>query len=118
MKLFFGSEIQLADEKYTTDTFLRRLSTLLRRFSSASTYLSWTLVSYSKENFPNILALADALKKIGEKHGATGGQVALAWLLAQGNDVVPIPGTTKVKVRHPPLTDHYFMVLIENNISI
>jgi len=52
---------------------------------------------YSKENFPNILRLADGLKRIGEKHNATGGQVSIAWLLAQGNDIVPIPGTKKIK---------------------
>lgn len=53
---------------------------------------------YSKENFPNILKLAKGLEKIGERHGATAGQVALAWLLAQGDDVIPIPGTRKQKV--------------------
>jgi len=52
---------------------------------------------YSKENFPNILAIADGLKAIGEKHDATAGQVALAWLLAQGDDIIPIPGTRKIK---------------------
>lgn len=55
-------------------------------------------VRYSKENFPNILKLADNLKTIGEQHNATAGQVALAWLLAQGDDVIPIPGTKKIKV--------------------
>ncbi|KAJ3808670.1 NADP-dependent oxidoreductase domain-containing protein [Lentinula aff. lateritia] len=34
---------------------------------------------------------------IGKKRGATGGQVALAWLLAQGDDIIPNPGTKKVK---------------------
>lgn len=59
---------------------------------------------YSKENFPNILKLVDGLKKIGEKHGATAGQVALAWVLAQGDDFIPIPGTKSVKVgRFPDL---------------
>jgi aryl-alcohol dehydrogenase-like predicted oxidoreductase len=57
-----------------------------------------TVPRYSKENFPNILAIADELKKVGEKHSATAGQVALAWLLAQGDDVIPIPGTRKIKV--------------------
>jgi len=52
---------------------------------------------YSHENFPNILKLANGLKEIGKKHNATAGQVALAWLLAQGDDVIPIPGTTKTK---------------------
>ena len=55
--------------------------------------------SYSDANFPNILKLADGLKKIGERHNATAGQVALAWLLGQGENIVPIPGTTKLKVR-------------------
>ncbi|KAI0074186.1 Aldo/keto reductase [Panus rudis PR-1116 ss-1] len=52
---------------------------------------------FSKENFPNILKLVDDLKKIGERHNATAGQVTLAWLLAQGENVIPIPGTTKVR---------------------
>ncbi|KAJ7738258.1 NADP-dependent oxidoreductase domain-containing protein [Mycena maculata] len=53
---------------------------------------------YNATNFPNILKLADGLKEIGTKYdGATGGQVALAWLLAQGDDIIPIPGTKKIK---------------------
>jgi aryl-alcohol dehydrogenase-like predicted oxidoreductase len=51
---------------------------------------------YSKENFPNILELSAALADVGKAHGASAGQVALAWLLAQGPDVIPIPGTTKI----------------------
>lgn len=35
--------------------------------------------------------------QFAEKAGYTPGQVALAWLLAQGDDVLPIPGSTKVK---------------------
>jgi aryl-alcohol dehydrogenase-like predicted oxidoreductase len=54
---------------------------------------------YNAQNFPNILKLADGLKAIGAKYnGASGGQVALAWLLAQGDDIIPIPGTKKIKV--------------------
>ncbi|KAJ7158964.1 NADP-dependent oxidoreductase domain-containing protein [Mycena crocata] len=56
---------------------------------------------YSAQNFPNILKLADGLKEIGTKHnGATAGQVSLAWLLAQGEDVIVIPGTKKIKYLH------------------
>ncbi|THH00720.1 hypothetical protein EW026_g1867 [Hermanssonia centrifuga] len=51
---------------------------------------------FSKENFPNILKIVEGLKAIGDRHGATSGQVSLAWLLAQG-DVIPIPGTKKIK---------------------
>jgi aryl-alcohol dehydrogenase-like predicted oxidoreductase len=59
---------------------------------------------YSKENFPRILELVDGLKAIGAKYNASAGQVALAWLLAQGTDVIPIPGTRKLKVRSSPLS--------------
>ncbi|KAK2459928.1 hypothetical protein APHAL10511_008057 [Amanita phalloides] len=55
------------------------------------------LPRYSKENFPNILKVADEIKGIGERHNATSGQVSLAWILAQGEDFIPIPGTKKIK---------------------
>ncbi|KAJ7457793.1 Aldo keto reductase [Mycena latifolia] len=59
------------------------------------------IARYNAANFPNILKLADGLKSIGAKYsGATGGQVALAWLLAQGDDVIAIPGTKKIKYLH------------------
>ncbi|KAF9446997.1 Aldo/keto reductase [Macrolepiota fuliginosa MF-IS2] len=52
---------------------------------------------FSKENFPKILQIADGLAEIGKKHNATAGQVALAWVLAQGTDFIPIPGMKKIK---------------------
>ena len=56
---------------------------------------------YNPENLPNYLTIATALADIGKTHDATAGQVALAWLLAQGDDIIPIPGTKKTKVRYP-----------------
>ena len=35
------------------------------------------------------------MRAVAERHDATAAQVALAWVLAQGDDVIPIPGTTK-----------------------
>jgi aryl-alcohol dehydrogenase-like predicted oxidoreductase len=52
---------------------------------------------FSEANFPNVLKLADGLKAIGVRHGSTAGQVTLAWILAQGDDIIPIPGTRKIK---------------------
>ncbi|KAF7794585.1 hypothetical protein EIP86_005720 [Pleurotus ostreatoroseus] len=52
---------------------------------------------FSKESFPNILKVVDVLQSIGAKYNATAGQVALAWLLAQGPDIIPIPGTKKLE---------------------
>ena len=43
------------------------------------------------------LALADKVKALAERKRCTAAQVALAWVLAQGDDVVPIPGTKRVK---------------------
>lgn len=42
------------------------------------------------------LALVDRIAAIADEKGATPGQLALAWVLAQGDDVVPIPGTKRV----------------------
>jgi len=51
---------------------------------------------FSRENFDRNLALADEAGVLAGEIGATPAQVALAWLLAQGDDIVPIPGTKKV----------------------
>lgn len=57
-----------------------------------------SLFRFSKENFQLVLKLVDDLKEIAKRHDATPAQVTLAWILAQGNNVIPIPGTTKVEV--------------------
>jgi aryl-alcohol dehydrogenase-like predicted oxidoreductase len=50
---------------------------------------------YSDENLPANLAIVDAIAAVAAGHGASNAQVALAWLLAQGDQVVPIPGTKR-----------------------
>lgn len=50
---------------------------------------------FAPEALAHNLALVDRVKLIAEAKGATPGQVALAWLLAQKPWIVPIPGTTK-----------------------
>lgn len=52
---------------------------------------------FQGENFIKNLELVDRVKEIAAKKGITASQLALAWVLAQGNDVVPIPGTKKIK---------------------
>ncbi|KAK0649102.1 NADP-dependent oxidoreductase domain-containing protein [Cercophora newfieldiana] len=52
---------------------------------------------YSRENFPAILKIVDEAETIAKKHGCTPSQVCLAWLLAQGEEVIPIPGTRTIK---------------------
>jgi aryl-alcohol dehydrogenase-like predicted oxidoreductase len=51
---------------------------------------------FTEETFDANLATVDVVRAIAAQHGSTPGQVALAWLLAQGSDVVPIPGTKRV----------------------
>ncbi|KIY70752.1 Aldo/keto reductase [Cylindrobasidium torrendii FP15055 ss-10] len=53
--------------------------------------------NYSKENFPKFMALIDKLTAIGDAHKVIPGQVGLAWILAQGDNIVVIPGTRQVK---------------------
>ncbi|QRW16405.1 aldo/keto reductase family protein [Rhizoctonia solani] len=52
---------------------------------------------YSEANFPKITSLVNKIKDIGKRHDATPGQVTLAFLLAQGEDIIPIPGTKNIK---------------------
>lgn len=48
---------------------------------------------FQGENFGKNLALVEKVKQLAEHKGCTPGQLALAWVLAQGEDIVPIPGT-------------------------
>ncbi|MFF4477071.1 aldo/keto reductase [Streptomyces sp. NPDC001520] len=51
---------------------------------------------FTGENFQRNLRLADEVQAIAAEAGGTPAQVALAWLLAQGDDLAPIPGTKRV----------------------
>ena len=52
---------------------------------------------FQGENFERNLALARGVHEIAARVGCTPGQLALAWVLAQGDDIVPIPGTKRRK---------------------
>ena len=52
---------------------------------------------YMGENFASNMTLVDVVKEIAQAKGAAPGQIALAWLLAQGKDIAPIPGTKRLK---------------------
>ncbi len=47
---------------------------------------------YQGDNFAANMKVVDAIGSVAAKHGASNAQIALAWLLAQGDDIVPIPG--------------------------
>ncbi len=50
---------------------------------------------FQGENFTRNLSLVDRVRELAGEHGCTPGQLALAWVLARGDDVVPIPGTKR-----------------------
>ncbi len=52
---------------------------------------------FAEEALQQNLKLANAIKSFAEKKGVTPAQLALAWVLAQGDDIVPIPGTKRVR---------------------
>jgi aryl-alcohol dehydrogenase-like predicted oxidoreductase len=52
---------------------------------------------FSRENFPKNIELVEKFKRIAEKKQVTTSQVVLAWVLAQGQDFIVIPGTKKIK---------------------
>ena len=51
---------------------------------------------FTGENFQRNLRIVDDVKAVAREAGATPAQIALAWLLAQGDDIAPIPGTKRV----------------------
>ncbi|MFD8009709.1 aldo/keto reductase [Streptomyces sp. NPDC058955] len=55
-----------------------------------------TTPRFAEGNFERNLRIVDEVAAVAADAGATPAQVALAWLLAQGGDVVPIPGTKRV----------------------
>jgi aryl-alcohol dehydrogenase-like predicted oxidoreductase len=52
---------------------------------------------YQGANYDANVEAAQTVRNIARAHGAKPGQVALAWLLAKGEDIVPIPGTKRRK---------------------
>ncbi len=51
---------------------------------------------FTEENFEKNLHLANFVKKLADEKKITPAQLALAWVMAQGEDIVPIPGTRKI----------------------
>src|SRR5438874_7200043 len=52
---------------------------------------------YQGDNFDANMRAASVVRELGDRKGATPGQIALAWLLHKGNDIVPTPGPKQAK---------------------
>lgn len=74
---------------------------LAGRFNESTTFDSKdfrsTVPRLSPENLKANMAFVDLLKEVAHQKNATPAQVALAWLMAQKQPIVPIPGTTKIE---------------------
>ena len=54
-----------------------------------------TLPRFADANLAANAGIVGVVKQVAARHGATPAQIALAWVLAQGDDIVPIPGTKR-----------------------
>lgn len=75
---------------FLTGTFTRESKLAAGDFRSLSP-------RFQAENLDHNLGLVEAVKSLASERGATPGQVALAWLLQQGEDLIPIPGTKRIR---------------------
>ena len=73
---------------------------------------------FSKENFPKNLKLVDEIAEIATKKGCTPTQLTLAWLMAQGDDIFPIPGTTNMERLDENLGALHIKISKEENAAI
>ena len=65
--------------------------------SGEGDYRGMMFPRFSEENIDANLRILNQFKKFADKRGCTSSQLALAWLSKQGDDVIPIPGTKKIK---------------------
>jgi len=68
---------------------------------------------YSEENFARNMKMVDVVTTVAERHHCSPAQIALAWLLAQGDFIVPIPGSK----RRATLEDSMAAVDVELNAT-
>jgi aryl-alcohol dehydrogenase-like predicted oxidoreductase len=72
-------------------------NTIKSRADLESTDSRFSHPRFSEEHFDENLKLVSTLSELAKKKGVTTGQLVLAWVLAQGEDFIPIPGTKRVK---------------------
>ncbi|KAK4739070.1 hypothetical protein R3W88_002767 [Solanum pinnatisectum] len=71
---------------------------------------------FTGENFEKNKSIYFRMEGIAKKHGCTPAQLAISWILHQGDDIVPIPGTTKIKNLHDNI-DSVRVKLTEEDIK-
>lgn len=73
---------------------------------------------FQSENLANNLAMVDALADIASRHNVSTAAIAIAWVLARGEDVVPIPGCKRRKTLTDSLTAANVNLTDEDIVSI
>jgi aryl-alcohol dehydrogenase-like predicted oxidoreductase len=73
---------------------------------------------FQGENFQKNLELVAGIQKLAEKKGCTSAQLALAWVLAQRDFIIPIPGTKRVKYLEENLSALNVQLTKEERLSI
>ncbi|KAK0601468.1 hypothetical protein LWI29_024551 [Acer saccharum] len=77
-----------------------------------------SLPRFSGENFDKNKKLYWNLEKLTEKHECTPAQLALSWILHQGDDVVPIPGFEAVASRESPISHKFGIVKFDYSSGV
>jgi len=70
---------------------------ITRQNDLASDDFRRTSPRFQGENFDRNFALVDHVRALAEAKNCTAGQIAIAWLLHQGEDIIPIPGTKRIR---------------------
>lgn len=76
------------------------------------------LPRFNPENFPKNLELVKIFEELAAKKGATAAQVVLAWILAQGPEFFPIPGTKNLKYLEQNLGALKVVITAEDDTQI
>lgn len=78
------------------DGDFRKFSPRFSEEASIHSLIRLFRITDCQQNFSKNLELVDKITAIAKKKNATPSQLTLAWLMAQGNDIIPIPGTTNL----------------------
>lgn len=73
------------------------LSGQIKQLSDVQDPFRGGIPRFTGENFPKVLEIVAHLEKIAEKKGVSPSQVSIAWVLAQDDTLVAIPGTRTIK---------------------
>lgn len=73
---------------------------------------------FKKENLDANVRIARQFKALADKKGCTASQLALAWLLKQGNDIIPIPGTKKIQYLEENVASAFIQLSDEDEAEV